>query len=622
MKTKELQKLQSELSAKVEREYQDWWNHVTNWRTNVQTEVQRLKENVKTWEVYIDLVKENTDFERATFLMDDIEVDFVTDDWVIASRQVKNLKSAQKFDYIDTERREMRDKIIIDNCHYGIAVECMDMYDEDENQPMSALINPDVCIPDPKCTDWSDMRFFGFSRKVMAYKLENSDNYNLQGMNIVDSKEDANLQRSNQYRSEDWMVTSNDGFVDVYEHYTIYDGKKWLTTWINDRSVLIRAVELSPLTKAEEMNPMKCKFPIVFHRRKPYPYRWAGYRLFEEVGNEQDIVTILKNLELEQARISAHWPDLYVDAGLGIESAKLSKLKKWGRIIPVNPMPNGSSIQQHMYEKNYSGNTNLSSTMWQWVYDRTKRNTGYTDITMGVSPDGSQTKGEIQQLAVAANKFVSWISSNYLKWEKDYTFLWYRTYQENMPAKSKKVIALFDKWGMARTLRKEEFITDGKIIINVTSANQQKVINEKAVTKLLALSQTIIPALKSEYSVNTFLRTLVDKSGVEGIDGEVIIPKSYDENLALSRVEMINNNIEVTAKPEPWEDPQTHIDIYSKCIETPARTKILKEYNDVLIKKIEATPEMPTQTDWQGSNMAMNMMSQQSNPNTQPVTTM
>jgi hypothetical protein len=68
---------------------------------------------------------------------------------------------------------------------------------------------------------------------------------------------------------------------------------------------------------------------------------------------------------------------------------------------------------------------------------------------------------------------------------------------------------------MARTLRKEEFIADGKIIINVTSANQQRIVNEKAVTKLIALSQTILPSLKSEYSKNMFLRTIVDKSGVE-----------------------------------------------------------------------------------------------------------
>ena len=65
---------------------------------------------------------------------------------------------------------------------------------------------------------------------------------------------------------------------------------------------------------------------------------------------------------------------------------------------------------------------------------------------------------------------------------------------------------------MARTLKKEEFISDGKLIINVTSANQQRIVDEKAVTKLLALSQTIIPNLKSEYSMNLFMRTLVDKS--------------------------------------------------------------------------------------------------------------
>ena len=99
-----------------------------------------------------------------------------------------------------------------------------------------------------------------------------------------------------------------------------------------------------------------------------------------------------------------------------------------------------------------------------------------------------------------------------MKGERDYTFLWYRMYQEYMPTKGKKIVALFDKGGMSRTLKKNEFISDGKLIINVTSANQQKIKDEKAVTKLLALSQTIIPNLKSEYSKNTFFRTLVSKS--------------------------------------------------------------------------------------------------------------
>lgn len=115
-----------------------------------------------------------------------------------------------------------------------------------------------------------------------------------------------NLINSNNARNADYTIASNEGLIDLYEHYTIYDGKKWLTTWVNDRSLLIRAVELTELTRAEKLNAMKCKYPIVFHRRRPHPYRWSGYRVSEEVGNSEDIVTQLKNLEIAQARIATH----------------------------------------------------------------------------------------------------------------------------------------------------------------------------------------------------------------------------------------------------------------------------------------------------------------------------
>lgn len=213
-----------------------------------------------------------------------------------------------------------------------------------------------------------------------------------------------------------------------------------------------------------------------------------------------------------------------------------------------------------------------------------------------------------------------------MKWERDYTFLWYRMYQEYMPADAKKIIALFDKGWMARTLRKDEFITNGKLIINVTSAGQEKIKNEQAVTKLLALSQTIIPTLKSEYSINTFTRALVDKSGIDGVDGETIIPLSYDEQLALSRVEIINNYAEhkqlIQSWPEAGEDLQTHIDIYNKCLDNECRKDILKRYMDAQLLKKELLPTMPEQADAQWSNMAMNLLAGQQNPNNSPITTM
>lgn len=205
MKPNELKKLQEALMPQVQREYQLGFNHVNTWRNDVQDEVKSINE--KKEDIYIDLIKENMDFERATFLLDDINVDFVTEDGVIATKQVKNLKSAYKFDFIDTDRKQTQDQIIIDNDLYGIAVEVMDLYDEDEQQPMSVLINPDTCIPDPRCTTGSGMRFFGFSRKIPDWKLQ-TDKYYLHGMSVQDMGEDQNLKLSNDARIDNTILSN------------------------------------------------------------------------------------------------------------------------------------------------------------------------------------------------------------------------------------------------------------------------------------------------------------------------------------------------------------------------------------------------------------------------------
>jgi hypothetical protein len=57
--------------------------------------------------------------------------------------------------------------------------------------------------------------------------------------------------------------------VDIYDHFTVYKGKKILTTWRADNSVLLRYLEIEPLTNTELLKPTKVKFPIQLHRRKP-----------------------------------------------------------------------------------------------------------------------------------------------------------------------------------------------------------------------------------------------------------------------------------------------------------------------------------------------------------------
>lgn len=134
---------------------------------------------------------------------------------------------------------------------------------------------------------------------------------------------------------------------------------------------------------------------------------------------------------------------------------------------------------------------------------------------MGISPTGQQTKGEIQTLQNNANKTLSWVSDSYLDGEKEYYTLWYRSYQENMSPKAKKTIALFDNGGLSKTLKKSEFISDGKVIIEIRSAAQEEIKNNQSVTKLMALAQSVLPNLKSQQSINTFLRTIIDKTSIE-----------------------------------------------------------------------------------------------------------
>lgn len=604
--------LQEKLLPQVQREYSQWEQHVRVWRSEVQSEISKLQEKVPDGKIKIDLVKENIDFERATFLTDDIDVTFVSDEWVLAQEVCKNANLVAKYDYIDTNRKDIKDQIIIDNWYYGVAVEVMDMYDEEENQPVSQLVPPDTVIPDPRCQKGSYQRFVGIERRIPDWKLK-TDKFDIGEMEVADFSTSYEMRMSDLSKDNTNFIYTNEGLADIYDHYTIFEGKKVLTTWVNDRTTLIRYVELDPLTKAEKLNPMKIKYPVIFHRRRSHPYRWAWYRIKEEVGNSEDIVTQLANLEIAQARIATYWPDTFVDNNLGIDVAQMQKKKPGGLITGVNVTP-GSNIGNHIFQKQYAGNNQLAQQAKQDLLARVQRNTWYTDITMGVSPQGQQTKWEIQTLQNNANKILSWVSDSYLDWEKQYYTLWYRSYQENMSPRSTKTIALFDNWGMSKELRKNEFIADWKVIIYLESASQQAIKNERNVTKLMAMAQSIIPNLKSEQSVNTFLRTLVDKSAIQWLEWEDVIPLSYDERLAYDRLKLLNADIPVVSEPEAWEDFKTHIDIYEKAVNTKSKRNLLEKYRDAYTRTNQAS--VSGQTDWQGANIAMNLLASQQNQNT------
>lgn len=69
----------------------------------------------------------------------------------------------------------------------------------------------------------------------------------------------------------------------------------------------------------------------------------------------------------------------------------MQKKKPGGLITGVN-VPQGSNVGNHIFQKQYAGTNQLAQQTKQDLLQRVQRNTGYTDITMGISPDGQQTK--------------------------------------------------------------------------------------------------------------------------------------------------------------------------------------------------------------------------------------
>lgn len=223
----------------------------------------------------------------------------------------------------------MREDIVNHNGLYGVSATMIDGWDNDEIVPLQTTIDPLSIIPDPKNWRGSKMRFIGWERKVKIETLLANDAFDRKAVEKVavlgtqQTSEDRQTEQAYNDAANTLQIFDEDGLLNIYDHFTIFDGKKWLTTWTADFNTLLRAVEIEPLSSAEKKNPSKVKFPVQLHRRKPVYGRFFGASIADEVLNYQDAISVLTNLQLIQARIAALGPDKMIDSNLGIDVSLL-----------------------------------------------------------------------------------------------------------------------------------------------------------------------------------------------------------------------------------------------------------------------------------------------------------
>ncbi len=129
--------------------------------------------------------------------------------------------------------------------------------------------------------------------------------------------------------------------------------------------------------------------------------------------------------------------------------------------------------------------------------NRAEGNTGATALAFGQSPQGSQTKAEVQTLMQQTNQLLNEVANNYLRGEKDLIEDYYKAYKNYMPARGKKVISLFsDNASKSQTLKKSDFIGKYNVFVTVESKEQIKKRNEKDFAKLNSVASLILENTK------------------------------------------------------------------------------------------------------------------------------
>jgi len=227
-----LLELQEELSWKVRREYNMWFNHIRSEldrKRNILDKV--LDPELPEWQVRIPLLWKNIQLENALFLTDDISVQFLTNTWALWNEIMRNANMMAKYDDIDMDLYEMREDIVNYNAVYWLAATIIDWRDDEEIQPISDTINPLNLIIDPKNYKGSKLRFIWVRRRMDYEALKTNKAFDKEQVMEIEWSIDEEVTKTERSQDEANNYTysnDNEWLVDIYDHFTIH---KWMDIW-------------------------------------------------------------------------------------------------------------------------------------------------------------------------------------------------------------------------------------------------------------------------------------------------------------------------------------------------------------------------------------------------------
>lgn len=593
------------LKAKVSHEYQRAEQHTRTWKEEVKDYGKNyLLPKSEQDKIKVRKVLNNLNIRLATFVSDEVQVNVVPNDWVLGKDNAQNADKVFKYLFDSMRVRNKYREAIISDALTWVWVLAIDGWNNHKQEPILSYVDSRLTFPDPK--NWQDntMTFFGTKVRKSWYELENDKAYDqerlLKCKMYVDIDQQEVQRSNNDVKDFNEDLGSNENETDLYNHLTIFKAEwdekacVYLTTWGNNLWEIVRCIKMRPLTEWEEADPSTIDFGVQLFRAKPLPWSYAGASLVDDVGQYQDMETLMTNLLIRQAKEAGLRGKTYVNEDLGIDVDLVAELDPW-TVVPFKSADPNINAQNGIFQEPTLAQNPIITNSLQLLNNLSEEaDPSGSAIAQGQATPGSQTKAEIQTLQKNINQVLSYMASNYMDALKDMWTSVYRSFQMNMSPQRKKDIVL-SRYGEVESywFKKSEFISKWEVYLSIKSKAQEDIKKKQDFAVLLSvisiLKASVTPWSYQDTKLN---RLLVEKSGVSGVDKFELYGMTRDERQAYEDVESLNRN-EKVAKPQPWEDHELFIYIYKKGLKTPARDLAIFQREQILLvePKQKETPQ-------------------------------
>lgn len=539
--------------------------------TYVMPKLQLYRERIRRWnpqwtgktrrdKVNINLIANSIDVLIASFWSNAPKVKYISRTWWIGQEEADNYNTVYSFDTKQQQYRMVNYQIEQDSLFFGIWIEVDDYFDKVTRSPVTRAVNPLSARPDPLPTqtgrwDASNYRYMWFMMQTNIYNLRYKEGYSETEINRwikqkFDTENELNrqayAQRGNYSVAGNLFDTTKNFAMDIYHHYTIIDGKKWLFVTDIDFWFIFKRYKLKPVLKEEILDNTLIPWPFRFNYYSPRRNDFFGDSVCDKLEDKQNAKSVLFNLNIMKAREEWVGWDYIVNSRLIKNKKDLKKPSIDRRYFYTDDSVAATTDLGNVIRKVETWSINGDTyNMMDALTQEAKTDVQLDALQSWLVPDKTMTKAEAQQIQAAANLILSKYNGIKSRFYQAQAFHRWRQYQEHFKAGQKKFALLNNnfEWQWV-TYEKDEFLGWDMPYVLVWSADDIDAITEKQRLSLREIYPIVMndPSMP-QVSKNIFKRLKYRADWLPNDVVNSICPYDANERRAKKMTMIVNREI-------------------------------------------------------------------------------